>query len=114
VRVYPTDHAVERYVERFKPQLGFDQARRELQALIDLAEPCRKPHWFKGRTEADRYLQLTPDVVAASIGRVVTTVVSRPSTGGGERTAARRRRTVRRRWEKQHAKALPHFRKEAA
>lgn len=114
MRLFPTDHAVERYVERFKPQLGFDQAKRELQALIDLAEPCAKPSWFMGRKEADRYLRLTPEVVAASVGRVVTTVVAKPAPSGGQRTAVRRRRIARKRWEKHHAKALPYAREEAA
>lgn len=32
-----TNHAVERYVERVKPALGLDAARRELLALLDAA-----------------------------------------------------------------------------
>jgi hypothetical protein len=114
VKLYPTDHAVERYVERFKPQLGFDLAKRELQALIDLAEPCAKPRWFKGHREADRYLQLTPEVVAASIGRVVTTVVAQPPLVGGRRRTRRLNRRARHRWKEDHARTLPHLKRKAA
>ena len=73
-----TDHAVKRYIERFKPNLEPRQARRELVALSQLVEPLpEKPGWIRGESEADRWLELATNVVAAVQDTSITTIFAR-------------------------------------
>lgn len=100
MRLGVSNHAVERYVERVKPQLGEAQAREELEALVALAEPCARPWWVKAPIRrGDAYLRLAPDVIAAVKGRrLVATILRAPERAGGERRAARKRRRELHRW----------------
>jgi hypothetical protein len=76
MRLGVSNHAVERYVERVKPQLGEAQAREELEALSELCEQTQKPRWFLGESESDYYLKIGPEAVAAVRDRCITTVVT--------------------------------------
>ena len=94
-----TRHAVDRYVERVKPALGDEQARRELEALLELAVRCGRPSWWEGpRRSGDVYVLLAPGVVGAVKGLLLTTVVAEPVRQGGRRRAGRQRRRELHRW----------------
>lgn len=76
MKVTVTKHAVTRYCERVKPQLGERQARLELEALLEFAEEVERPPWLRDTRESERWLLLMPHVVAAVQGGLVTTVMT--------------------------------------
>lgn len=90
-----TNHAVERYQARVKPHLGATQARRELYALLDLAETVERPRWDLSRahTAADAYLLIAPDCVAIVVDGAVVTVITKEKA---VEPARRRRKDVKR------------------
>lgn len=93
-----TEHAVERYQERVKPWLSIDAARRELLALVELADfTTRKPTWAtEPELAVPRGYLLLCDSVALPVARngSITTCVTRGGIGNDE---LRRRRTNRKR-----------------
>lgn len=86
-----TTHAVERYVERQKPALGFDQAKRELIAILEFATAIERPEWDGGLMPADAWLELAPDCVAIIRGNSVVSVVTRSLA---EEPARRKQREI--------------------
>lgn len=85
-----TNHAVEQYVARVKPAFSFDQAKREMQALLDLAlDPpsTRPPDWTWPDPEhrGQEYLVVSDGVCLVIGGAAVVTCLIR-----GERSAERR------------------------
>lgn len=72
-------HAVERYVERAKPHLGREQARLELEALVELGEAVERPEWLLGDEFGEHvFLEVAPDVVAIVQRERVATVIAKP------------------------------------
>ncbi len=61
-----TDHAVERYIERVRPGLGYPAAKADLLRLIEQhGVMVDRPDWYSpGRTtQADRFVQVAPGVL---------------------------------------------------
>jgi hypothetical protein len=58
--VHLTDHAIERYVERFRAALDVDQAAEELAHMLPVLGvwSTAKPSWWEGDVPTDRYLML--------------------------------------------------------
>lgn len=97
-----TRHAVERYIERIKPALDEPAARRELEALLDLAEPLeRPPVWIEWRIGMT-YHSLSDGIIAAEAANgYVTTILIRG--GCSEKARARRKsRRVQKREERRY------------
>lgn len=78
-----TEHAVRRYQERVKPQLGEKQAGEELEALADLGQPIPRPEWWMPDTEGGLFLEIAPDAVALVRNACVVTVVTKPFDAAG-------------------------------
>lgn len=64
-RVTLSKHAIERYIDRVKPHLDFDQARLEVHRLAEAAaEMPGPPAWHDdSHYPGGVYFELTPDVV---------------------------------------------------
>lgn len=64
-RVFLTDHAVERFPERFRPGLNFKQTRAELVQLLSIGElSSSPPEWFRpGPEENPSFLMVGDDMV---------------------------------------------------
>lgn len=93
-----TSHAVTRYIERAKPQLGRELARRELEALIQFAPAVNRPEFVRGSERADGWLELAPEVIGVIRGGSLATVLT-PDLGAAqqrERERKNRRRRHRR------------------
>lgn len=72
-------HAVERYVQRVKPQLGLEQARLELEALLAIGEPVERPPWvIEHHDNGNEYLEIAPDAIAVVCRERVSTVLVKP------------------------------------
>lgn len=89
MKLHVSKHAVHRYIERVKPQLGEELALREMRALLELAKVVERPAWITSTEAVDRWLLVAPDCVAAVRNDTVTTVIT------PERIEARRRKKQR-------------------
>jgi hypothetical protein len=104
VKLGPTNHAVERYIERVKPALSAVVARQELEALIEMSLPSSPtpPAWlsaFEPDTEA--FLELSDGIAGAVKGNTVTTILVRATDAPVVRQLKRRRKkrsALRRNW----------------
>lgn len=78
---FVSDHAVERYIERVKPALGEEHAKREITALALMGRPAdQPPAWARNLAHYhdQRYLIVTDDIVfPVKSGRVLTTCLVR-------------------------------------
>lgn len=97
--LFVTTHAVARYIQRAKPQLGEEQARRELEALIQFATPVERPEFTRGCETADSWIELAPEVVGVVRGRTITTILT-PDLGEAAQRERRRKNRL-----KQHRRA---------
>lgn len=97
VNLQVTSHAVQRYMERVKPALGFDTAKGELDALVAMAgEPHGKPDWHflpeYTSEAAEHYFTLSDGIAAAVKGGAVVTVLTRGGACAGHLANKARRK----------------------
>lgn len=109
VRIGLTDHAIQRYVERVKPQMLRRHAQAELERLVEMAgEPGPVPDWMRPKVPCQA-LVLSDGialVIVSEDGRLTAaTCMVRgtlsPEVRAAQKAAKRRRRAQRR--AKQHA-----------
>lgn len=113
--LYVSRHAVERYVERVKPCLTFDQARIELEALaqMDAELSPAPPGWKNGGVEYPdtAYSEPCPGIALALRDGLVVTVLTRAENSVEVREskrAERRRRKRAKRLRKHAERAADH------
>lgn len=73
-----TNHVVERFQERVRPQFDFDDAKRELARLVKVATfTTEPPEWARSVGGNNGYLQVGDDVCLCLRGHIATTCVVR-------------------------------------
>jgi hypothetical protein len=91
-------HAVERYVERVKPHLGYDEAFEELRALVKGGRGGPPPAWAPEAPVGEVWLHVSDGIalplVATGTGWLAETVLIRGGVAGftRERRNDRRKR----------------------
>lgn len=97
VRLYPTQHAVDRFNEKVRPALSWQQARTELLRLMRDARLVPQPGWCKASLRDDAVLaELCDGIVAICCYHkdkcVILTVLVRGFDGEVVREIKRRAR----------------------
>lgn len=88
-------HAIERFNERVRPALTFKAAKRELERLLEFAEPASKCPWTDAM-HADGYLLLSDGVaLVVRQARNGLVVAETCITAGGSSEEIRERRNKR-------------------
>jgi hypothetical protein len=103
MRIGLTEHAVNQYVARVKPAFSFDQAKRELLALVEICgnyPTSETPPWKPDEEDGREYLELSDGIflVINAEHRAVTCLTN--SGFSSERRAEKNRRKASKRYAK--------------